>query len=175
MRMVYDTPQLQTERMILRGPREDDFEAVLAFMSSERSHFVGGPMTDRFLSWRSFLAVMGHWALRGYGFFTLEMRDTGALAGRVGVIRHDGWPEAELGWHVFDGFEGRGLAYEAALAVRDWAWRERKMGPLISQINPENAPSIRLAKRLGATLESQTVLLGHPCLVYRHPAMETEV
>ena len=112
-----DIPALTTERLILRGPKESDFETIHAFMGSPRSAFVGGPVLDRFATWRAFLAVLGHWALRGYGFFTLEHRETGKLVGRVGVVCHETWPEPELGWHLFEGFEGQGYAYEAATAA----------------------------------------------------------
>jgi RimJ/RimL family protein N-acetyltransferase len=119
--------------------------------------------------WRAFLAVLGHWALRGYGFFTLEHKETQAIVGRVGVVFHEMWPEPELGWHLFDSFEGQGYAYEAAVTVRDWAARERGLGPLISLIAPENTRSITLAERLGARWESDIDLLGTRGGIYRHP------
>ncbi|MBV2359720.1 GNAT family N-acetyltransferase [Thalassococcus sp. CAU 1522] len=169
MSTIIRFPELRTDRLILRGPREEDFEAVLAFMSSERSAYVGGPTADRFAAWRAFLAVMGHWALRGYGFFTLEHRESGALAGRVGVVEHEMWPEPELGWQLFDGFEGQGYAFEAAVAVRSWAWREHGLGPLISMVVPENSRSVALARRLGARYERDIVLLDTPGQIFRHP------
>lgn len=171
MTLRLDIPVIETERLILRGPRESDFEAVAAFGASPRAKFIGGT-DDRWENWRGFLAGIGHWALRGYGFWTLEERASGAPAGRVGIINHEMWPEPELGWHVFDDFEGRGYAYEAALAIRDHAWREMGLGPLISQIHPDNARSIALAERLGATFERESELLGQPCLIYRHPRPE---
>ncbi len=165
-------PRLDTRRLILRGPREDDFPHVLAFMASPRAAFVGGPETDRFTVWRAFLAMIGHWALHGYGFFTLERRDTGEIAGRVGVVRHEMWPEPELGWHLFEGHEGQGLAFEAALAVRGWAERTHRLGPLMSLIVPDNSRSIALATRLGARYEADFDLMGTRTGLYRHPAPE---
>lgn len=164
-------PRLETERLILRGPEEDDFGPVAEFMASPRATFVGGPVTDRFAVWRAFLAVMGHWALRGYGFFTLELKGSGGIAGRVGVVYHEMWPEPELGWHLFDGFEGHGYAFEAAVTIRDWANEVHDLGPLISMIVPENHRSIALAERLGATWECPVDLLGTRGGIYRHPAM----
>jgi len=162
-------PVLTTARLTLREPRLADFEAAAAFAASDRASFVGGPMA-RWEAWRGFAAGVGHWLLRGYGFWAVTETASGALVGRVGVINHDGWPEPELGWHVYAGFEGRGLAFEAALAVRDHASRELGLGPLISQIAPANTRSRRLAERLGAVIERETELLGKPCLIYRHPA-----
>ena len=163
-------PVLETARLILRVPSEEDFETVATFMTSDRTEYLGGVVTDRWQQWRSFLATFGHWALRGYGLFQVTLGD-GTRVGRVGILNHGAglWPEPELGWHLFDGHEGKGYASEAAMAVRDWAWRERSLGPLISQIHPDNTASRRLAERLGARVERETTLLGDPALIYRHP------
>ena len=157
---------LRTERLVLRPPLETDYEVVATFMASERARFVGGPVADAFDLWRGFLAGFGHWALRGYGFFIVLHGDR--KVGRVGIVNHIMWDEPELGWHVFDGCEGCGYATEAAAAVRDWAAAERGLGPLISYIHPDNTASRRVAERLGARFERDTVLLGRPAQVWRH-------
>lgn len=163
------TPQitLTTERLVLRTPLESDFDSVAAYSASPRSKFTGGPSDDKFQVWRGFMAAFGHWCLRGYGLFTVMLPD-GQLIGRAGVIDHIMWDEPELGWHLFDGFEGYGYATEAALAARDWAARELGLGPLISYIHPDNTASARVAQRLGATFERETTLLGGPAQIWRH-------
>ena len=171
--MTAPIPTIETARLILRGPVEADFPTVERFMASPRAAFIGGPVTDRFQAWRGFLAVLGHWALRGYGFFTVTLKD-GTLVGRVGLINHIGWHEPELGWHLFDGFEGHGYAAEAAIAARDWAASELGLGPLISHIDADNTRSLALARRLGATHERDTTVLGLPAQVWRHPAPASE-
>lgn len=162
-------PRLETERLILRGPEESDFPIVAAFMASPRARHVGGPITDEYAAWRAFLAGLGHWALRGYGFFTLELRETGLPVGRVGVVYHVMWPEPELGWQLFEGYEGAGFAFEAARQVRDWSYRSCGLGPLVSIVAPDNTRSIALTERLGAVMEGEMELLGGRSQVYRHP------
>lgn len=168
--MILPRVMVQTDRLLLRTPLESDFETVAAFMASPRTRFVGGQVTDPWQQWRGFLSVLGHWALRGYGFFTVLHGTT--PVGRVGIVNHAMWQEPELGWHLFDGFEGQGFATEAAVAVRRWGFSERGLGPLISYINPANDRSRRVALRLGAHHESDGTLLGTPCEVWRHPAPE---
>jgi RimJ/RimL family protein N-acetyltransferase len=160
-------PTLHTQNLTLRAPREADFGAMLAFGQSPRSSFVGGPM-NRWETWRSLLAAIGHWALRGYGFWSVDQTTTGQMIGRVGIGFHDGWPEPELGWHIYDGFEGQGYAYEAAIAARDHAARQMGLGPLISLIDPTNLRSAALAKRMGAIVERQISFFDHMADVYRH-------
>ncbi|MCX7566731.1 GNAT family N-acetyltransferase [Sulfitobacter sp. F26169L] len=161
-------PVITTDRLILRGPRESDFEAFAAFGASERSKWVGGPY-PRIRNWGGFLATYGHWAMRGFGMWMLEHRETGGTAGRVGMIFNDGWDEPELGWSVFEGFEGQGIAFEAASAARRYAAQHQNLDGVISYINPENTRSIALAERLGAHHERDSELLGNTTRIYRHP------
>lgn len=168
MTLPFAIPTLETDRLILREPRESDLEPMAAFGASDRARFVGGPLS-RWDTWRALLAGIGHWALRGYGFWSVDLRDSGRMIGRVGVTYHDGWSEPELGWHLYDGAEGKGLAHEAALAARAFARTGFGLGPLISHIAPDNARSIRLAERLGARMERRGVLKGTLIHIYRHP------
>lgn len=161
-------PPLRTGRLVLREPREADFPAMLAFNDSPRSAFVGGGR-DRQWVWRGLLANIGHWALRGYGFYSVETL-AGEFVGRVGVIFHDGWDEPELAWHLYDGFEGQGYAQEAALAARADYLARISARPLISYVDVANARSEALALRLGATRERTVSDDKDPYHVYRHPA-----
>lgn len=169
MTLPFAIPVLETDRLTLREPREGDLPAFTAFAASDRTRFIGGP-GDALDSWRGFLRQIGHWAFRGYGWWVIEDRATGQVAGRCGVGFHLHYPEPELGWQVYDGFEGRGLAHEAALAARRHAQTVQGLGPLISMIDPENTRSLRLAERLGARFERMGEIEGHPCQIWRHPA-----
>jgi RimJ/RimL family protein N-acetyltransferase len=163
-------PVLTTERLVLRAPQMSDLDAMLAFNASPRAGFLGGG-APRQAVWRALLANIGHWAVRGFGFWTVETR-AGCIVGRVGVIDHDEWPEPELGWQLFDGHEGRGYAVEAALAARADASARLGLPPLMSLIDPANARSIALALRMGAVAESETIEpnLRTPVRLFRHPA-----
>ena len=161
-------PVIRTARLVLREPQVGDLDAVSGFMASPRARFVGGPLT-LFESWRNILTLCGHWVMRGYGYWTVEDAATGSIVGRVGVHNHEEkWPEPELGWQIFDGYEGKGYAYEAALAARAQAGR-MDLGPLISLIAPDNMRSRQLAERMGAAVEREIELLGKKVLLYRHP------
>ncbi|MGY6695307.1 MAG: GNAT family N-acetyltransferase [Roseinatronobacter sp.] len=166
-------PVIETERLILRAPREADFEAFAEFGASDRARFVGGPY-PRFRSWSGFLGTFGHWVLRGFGMWMVEHRATGKTAGRVGMICHDSWPEPELGWHIYQGFEGQGLAHEAACAARAYAAKHQGLDRVISCIAPDNHRSQALARRLGASIEREAVLIEWPVQIWRHPSVATE-
>ena len=168
MSIAPHAPTVDTADLILRGYREADFEAFFAFGQSDRARFFGGPHT-RWDSWRAFMAGIGHWALRGYGMWMVEHRATGAVVGRVAMIYNDGWDEPELGYHIYDGFEGHGLAHQACVAARAYAARHFGLDGVISYVDGCNIRSIRLVHRLGAHFERESTPLGHRCRIYRHP------
>ncbi|WP_102226314.1 GNAT family N-acetyltransferase [Acidimangrovimonas sediminis] len=170
-----DAPVLETERLILRAPDMRDWPAFEAFMTSDRSRFVRPPEVDRRLAWRAFGHWVGHWILRGFGQFILEDRATGASLGAVGNWYPEGWPEREVGWMIFaPEAEGKGYAAEAARAVLGHTFGTLGWNTAVSYIDPENAGSIALAQRLGATLDP-AARTPHPeesLLVYRHAGPE---
>lgn len=169
-RITLTIPVLETDRLVLRAPTMDDLPAFDAFAAApDRTRFLGGPSDAVHRGWDALRGMLGHWVLRGFGWWTAEDRATGQPAGRIGVGHHVDWPEPELGWHIFTGYEGRGLAREAALAARGW-WTGRGNPPPISLIDPDNIRSRRLAERLGARIERRMVLRGTECDVWRHPA-----
>lgn len=161
-------PELETQRLILRGPLEQDFEAHAEFMRSDRAAFVGGPQ-DRYAAWRGFCSSIGHWVLRGYGMWLVADKTDGTPLGRVGFINHEGWDEPELGWQVYTRAEGKGIAFEAASAARAYGAAHLGLNGVISYIDPENTRSAGLVQRLGATYESNRQFFGKPCQIWRHP------
>jgi len=165
-------PTLETSRLILREHRAADFEPLAAFYAdTERSVGFGGPLS-RDDAWRWLASSIGHWQLRGYGFWSVEEKATGLFAGLVGLWSPEGWPEPEIGWILTAPAEGRGIAYEAAQCARDYTFNVLGWTTLTSNIIPGNTRSIALAERLGATLDGSYYNdhMGGEVLVYRHPA-----
>jgi RimJ/RimL family protein N-acetyltransferase len=75
-------------------------------------------------AWREMAVMAGHWALKGFGHWALEERDSGELVGRAGLYLPPDWPEVEVGWTVARRHWGKGYAPEAARAACEWGCRE---------------------------------------------------
>ncbi|MGR3323465.1 MAG: GNAT family N-acetyltransferase [Pseudooceanicola sp.] len=165
-----EIPVLHTERLTMRGPDARDIAPIRDFYASDRSQFVGGPLTAE-LAWRQLGTEIGHWTLRGYGRWMVDVTDTGETVGMVGLWNPEGWPEPELGWDLFEGQEGKGYATEAAQAARAYAYDVLGWQTLISLVKPANTASAAVAQRLGAALDSAfTHERWGPMQVWRHPA-----
>jgi RimJ/RimL family protein N-acetyltransferase len=167
---VIAIPTLETERLKLRAWQASD-AAPFAEMcaDAELMHYVGGVM-DRTDGWRRMSTYVGHWTLRGYGPFALEDKASGELAGYSGVFDPDGWPEREINWGLRRSFLGRGLITEAATRVRRYAYETLGFTTITSCIDLENAPSVAVARRLGAGLDRTVEFRGKAVGVFRHLA-----
>ncbi|NNF23888.1 MAG: GNAT family N-acetyltransferase [Rhodobacteraceae bacterium] len=172
--MTLHIPTLETERLILRAQRVEDFEPFAAFLGSERARHTGGPVTNRLQAWRGFAHVAGQWLLRGYSSFVMEAKATGEPIGLVGPWMPETWPEPEIGWSLWSAeAEGKGLAFEGARASLDYAFGALGWTTAVSYIERGNAGSIALAKRLGAVRDDAAAFPPdneEPPLVYRHNA-----
>jgi RimJ/RimL family protein N-acetyltransferase len=182
---VTSEPLIETERLMLRLPRLDDALAFTALYTDPVAmEFIGGvhpnAATDPEFPIRRWLE---RWEQNGIGTLVAERREDGTLVGRTGLLvwdvrtwthttfrRAGEFAQTELGWAFIREHWGHGYATEAALAVREWAHRERRIRRLVSVIAPDNERSERLARRLGATPgETVTLFDNGPHVVWEHP------
>lgn len=155
--MIAPGPTLETERLILRPTAMDDFPRWAESMAHESARFIGGPIPPE-TSWRGFMTMAGAWALTGVAMFSMIDKASGLWMGRIGPWRPEGWPGNEIGYGVHPEAQGKGLAYEAAVASMDYAFDVLDWPDVIHCIDPANAASQALAKRLGSSLIGPTKL-----------------
>jgi RimJ/RimL family protein N-acetyltransferase len=155
---------LETERLLLRMFRESDLDAWAEICAQEivMRYISAGKTLSREEAWRDMTLMLGHWQLRGYGLWAVEARQSGTLIGRVGCWNPEGWPGFEVGWMLGRQHWGHGYAIEGARAALKYAFTVLKVPHVISLIYPENAPSIRLAHKLGEQLEGTTEISSIP-------------
>ncbi|MGH8171599.1 MAG: GNAT family N-acetyltransferase [Rhodanobacteraceae bacterium] len=173
---IVEIPVLETERLRLVAFDESHFEAYAAMLADPTStRFVGdGEPLDRMNAWRSMAMLLGHWSLRGYGMWAVELKETGEFVGRVGLHRPEGWPDLELGWMLRAAHRGHGYATEAGRAVLAYAFGAVNAQRLVSLIRSDNSASERVARRLGARQATTIDFLGGATLVYVYHPPETD-
>jgi RimJ/RimL family protein N-acetyltransferase len=165
---VTAVPELRTERLRMRAFRYDD-HGRWADVMADPAVGAGLGKPNGFTpheAWQDMSIVGGHWQLRGFGHWALEDADTGELVGRTGLYHPPDWPGMEVGWTVAREHWGKGLAHEAARAACRWAHEELGAGHILSLIRADNAQSIRVAEKLGETLEGRHSTRGFDLLVY---------
>lgn len=156
---------LETERLILRPWRGSDVAPSTAMLSDPLSgRFITAdrkPVADPMNGWRNSAIMAGHWVLHGFGMFVVEEKSSGTFVGRVGPFFPPMWPGFEVGWGIANEFRGKGYAVEAARAAIDWSFATFELERIVHCIDRENTASQAVARRLGASNEGETMLLGH--------------
>ena len=167
MLATFDIPVLETERLIMRGFGGQDVEPMSRFFASEESRFYGGPL-DKGQAWRRLATYAGQWQLHGHGEWAIELKQTGAFAGFCGPWSPPDLPEPEIAWALLPEFYGKGYAAEAARRAIQFVYDDLKWPTVMSLIEANNLPSIRLAERLGAHYERDYREHGWDARIYRH-------
>ena len=158
---------LETERLLLRWLREDDFERYAEMCRDpEVMRFLGGELLSDVEVWRQMAYFMGHWHFRGYGIWALEEKSTGDLVGRIGFLNPIGWPAFELGWTLSRDSWGKGYATEGSQRALAYAFTDLDRDHVISLIAPDNIASAKVAERLGESVEGKTELFGKEVFIY---------
>lgn len=156
--------EIETERLSLRPLAPEDLEPHFAMMQDPRvAAFLtlDGRPPDGQMHWRSFASMIGHWRIRGYGFFSVFERSSGDWVGRVGPWNPGGWPGIECGWGIDPSRWGKGYAGEAAIASINWIFMQRPdLDRIISLIVPANAKSQAVAAKIGETKSGETFAIS---------------
>ena len=165
---------LSRDNLILRGPQARDIELVITFLQyGTRAEIIGHfPQRGDACHW--FAALVGHWHIHGYSYFTNEKK-SGEIAGITGIWCPETCHKAEVDDVIFSAFEGQRIAYEAASRARRWAYKDLGFTTLTSNIAPDNSRSQRLAKRMGAFYEKsyKNTYENEDIMPYRHPGPES--
>ena len=160
--------RLETDRLLLRELTRGDAAALFLVFGDQENM--------RWYPHRFSLAEVEAWTARqierypsGTGLLGLVLKETGALIGDCGPVWQEvqGARELEIGYHLRRDQQGRGLATEAARAVRDYAFGTLQADHVISLIRPENLPSRRVAEKNGLTCDRVVLWHGYDHCVYR--------
>jgi RimJ/RimL family protein N-acetyltransferase len=167
------TPSIETERLVLRGHRRDDFAASAAMWADpEVARFIGGKPSTPEESWARMLRYPGHWALMGYGYWLIEEKATARFVGEAGFSDFKRTLEVPLGapehgWALASWAHGKGYASEAVAAQLQWGKTHFGAAPFFCLIAPQNQASIRLAEKFGYRRFAAATYKGEETSLFR--------
>jgi RimJ/RimL family protein N-acetyltransferase len=168
-----NAPTLETERLVLRAHRVEDFSDLAALWGDPLvTRFIGGvPLTPEDV-WSRLLRYAGHWLLLGFGYWAVEEKATGNFLGEVGfadmkrAIEPPLGNSPEAGWVFAPSAHGKGFALEAVQAIHIWGAKNFQTPNSACLIAPENEPSLRLAAKMGYREAARSVYKGTPAVIF---------
>jgi RimJ/RimL family protein N-acetyltransferase len=169
-------PVLETERLVLSAPKLTDLdESAAMWRTPEVVRYIGGRPLAREDVWNRLLRYIGHWSALGFGYWTVREKAGGRFVGEVGFADYKREIDPpfgrapEIGWGLAASAHGKGFAGEAVAAAL--AWGDANLGAVrtVCLIHPDNAPSVRLAEKLGYAPYARTTYKDQPVVLFERP------
>ena len=160
---VQDSPVLTTERLVLAVPTGSAESAIFEIHSDPRTyeHRPDLVMKTREEATSLRKQWQQNWADDGIGYFVVSRKDengadTGSIIGFCGVRKsvEQGKDVLNVYYRFSPESQGKGFAKEATTAAIEWGRKKRTDLPVVAIIDPTNTASIRLAEKLGFTLDA---------------------
>ncbi|WP_297934847.1 GNAT family N-acetyltransferase [uncultured Brevundimonas sp.] len=166
---------LTTDRLTLSPVAVSDMQDLTALGPAPDfpRHIMGRGLSEEEV-WFRLLRDLGHWQAKGYGNWSIRETETGDYVGSVGVLDYrremtPAFDAPELGWGVAPAFQGQGLAYEALQAALAWTDAYRLEPRTVCMISLDNAPSAKLAERVGYRPYAEANYKGSLVTLFERP------
>jgi len=155
--------EIKTKRLLLRPFQSCDFDRAYQLLSDSEvmRYSLNGPYSKQksrvFIDQCIIKSTKNELTL-----FAVIDNKTNLFIGFCGFFpqKIQGKEEIELGYRFLQDYWGKGVATEAAMAMKNYAFNERGLTRLISLIEPTNIASVRVAKKNGLRLEKHMLYDG---------------
>lgn len=152
---------METERLILRKFTVDDALFMLELLNTPTwLRFIGDRNVHSIKEAKQFLLDdhIKSYETYGFGFYAVVIKATCELIGMCGLKKRDSLEDVDIGFAFMPDFTGKGYGFEAAGATLSYAQEALELKKIIAIVNPENADSIKLIKKIGLQFEKMVRL-----------------
>ena len=154
--------QLVTERLILRDPKLEDFNAWHRLMSDPKTMYYLDDLRthspEESLNNLNIAIEEASRLDRTKYFLAVELRETGAFLGSIGYTVEETTPQGSIvhaGYFFFPEYHGQGYATEALQEVIRFAFEENNVYYLKTGCIVENKASERVMQKCGLLKEAE--------------------
>lgn len=142
---------ITTERLRLREMNLDDVSSLMEIFSDPvaMEHYPETKDHDETIKWIEW--NLDNYRDYGVGLWIAEDKRTNEFLGQCGIVpqKFEQEVKMEIGYLFKRSVWGNGYATEAAMAAKKYGFEEKQYPSLISLIDLENQPSIKVAERIG--------------------------
>jgi len=166
----YILKNIKTPRLVFRKIKPEDADPWMEFFNSAEAL--------RFLPFKQYSRdACNEWIERQElryktsrsGLCALIDRESGELVGQCGLLLQEinNRQEIEISYHLIPKNWKQGYAIEAAIAAKEYVFKNKLADSLISIIHIDNINSQKVAIRNGMRIERQMSWLGYPVYIFR--------
>lgn len=156
---------IETERLRLREFNSTDGELIFELLNSPGwLKYIGSRSITTHEDAINYIETKLQKGYResGFGFYLVEVRETGKKAGMCGLVKREGLEYIDLGFALLPQYENKGYAFESSLGVIQYAKNILNIDKLAAITLPSNLPSIKLLEKLGMKFEKRINIPGDP-------------
>lgn len=164
---------LTTNRLILRQWKQSDYEPFALMNADSRVMECFPHRLERVVSDEVVDKTRALIKKNGWGFWALELKETGEFIGFTGLHSPPAIPPSpcvEIGWRLAFDYWGQGLATEAARCALEFGFTELKLEEIVAFTAVPNLRSQALMLRLGMRNTENNFM--HPAISSGHPLQE---
>lgn len=156
--------EIKTARLLLRPLTIDDLDYVHAYSSDKDNttfmYFL--PFTSKEETSEFLTKITKHWKREKPVFYAFAITLDGKVIGDISILMNENRTEGELGWILDKSYWKQGYALEAALAMKEFAFKELNIPKLTACCDYRNKASYQLMEKIGLRLESDTGTRTYP-------------
>lgn len=147
---------IETERLILRKFTLEDAPFLLELVNTPAwLQFIGDRNVHSVEESENYLrnGNLKSYAEHGFGFYLVATKESNEAIGMCGLVKRDSLEDIDIGFAFLPNSIGKSYGYEAASATLDYALNVLKLGRIVAIVDPQNASSIALIKKIGLKYE----------------------
>ncbi len=138
---------LETDRLFLREMNQDDYDALYKVLADSdiMQHYPYPFDENRVRSWID--RNQERYKIFGFGLWAVCLKENGEMIGDCGLTMQSigGIIKPEIGYHIRADQQRKGYAKEAAIAVRDWTFKNTPFQQIYSEMKYTKEPSVGTA------------------------------
>jgi ribosomal-protein-alanine N-acetyltransferase len=162
-------PDIETERLILRGPTSDDWDDWVASIWGDPEVMRYMPRSTDAPEVRAQGTLAFFTRIREQhqvGAWMITRKADGQFLGHGMLAYREAFDEPELGYALGKAFWGQGYATETARAVVRYGLEQANLARIFAVVFPENQPSWRILQQLGFVYEKEVTHYNLPLAYY---------
>lgn len=148
-------PIIETERLILREFKRNDYESVYEFNSNTELHrYTGDEIIDSLERAKEIIEQiwLKDYQKYGYGRWAVIYKPENKIIGFAGLKYLPEINETDIGYRFLPKYWGMGIASEVSVKILEFGFKNLNLERIIGVAMPENIGSWKVLEKIGLSL-----------------------